>query len=95
MNQNLRVNKTNFHMKDFALGLALKQRRKATQKSPIHCEVLQVKSRDAHALHSGHNQRLLRSAKCLTRTRVLSVVLESERDEDFRTKFSATEKEDV
>ena len=31
----LRVNKTNFHMKDFALGLALKQRRKATRKSPI------------------------------------------------------------
>ena len=35
MNQNLRVNKSNFHMKSFALGLALKQRRKATQKSPI------------------------------------------------------------
>ena len=35
MNQNLRVNKTNFHMKGFALGLALKQRRKATRKSPI------------------------------------------------------------
>ena len=32
MNQNLRVNKTDFHMKGFALGLALKQRRKATQK---------------------------------------------------------------
>ena len=31
----LRVNKTNFHMKGFTLGLALKQRRKATQKSPI------------------------------------------------------------
>ena len=36
------VNKTNFHMKGFALGLALKQRQKATQKSPIlnaplHC----------------------------------------------------------
>ena len=31
----LHVNKTNFHMKGFALGLALKQRRKATQKSPI------------------------------------------------------------
>ena len=31
----LRVNKTNFHMKGFALGLALKQRRKATRKSPI------------------------------------------------------------
>ena len=35
MNQNLRVNKTNFNMKGFALGLALKQRRKATRKSPI------------------------------------------------------------
>ena len=30
MNQNLRVNKTNFHVKGFALGLALKQRRNAT-----------------------------------------------------------------
>ena len=30
----LHVNKTNFHMKGFAPGLALKQRRKATQKSP-------------------------------------------------------------
>ena len=35
MNQNLRVNKTNFHIKDFALRLALKQRRNATRKSPI------------------------------------------------------------
>ena len=35
MNQNLRVNKTNFHTKGFALGLALKQRRNATRKSPI------------------------------------------------------------
>ena len=35
MKQNLRVNKTNFQMKGFALGLALKQRRKATWKSPI------------------------------------------------------------
>ena len=35
MNQNLHVNKTNFHIKGFALGLALKQRRKATRKSPI------------------------------------------------------------
>ena len=34
--QNLRVNETNFHMKGFALGLALKQRRNATRKSPIH-----------------------------------------------------------
>ena len=31
----LHVNKTNFHVKGFALGLALKQRRKATRKSPI------------------------------------------------------------
>ena len=31
----LHVNKTNFYMKGFALGLALKQRRKATRKSPI------------------------------------------------------------
>ena len=31
----LHVNKTNFHMEGFALGLALKQRRKATRKSPI------------------------------------------------------------
>ena len=36
MNQNLCVNKTNFHMKDFALGLALKQRQNPTQKSPIN-----------------------------------------------------------
>ena len=31
----LHVNKTNFHLKGFALGLALKQRRKGTRKSPI------------------------------------------------------------
>ena len=31
----LHGNKTNFHMKGFTLGLALKQRRKATRKSPI------------------------------------------------------------
>ena len=31
----LHVDKTNFHMKDFALGLALKQSRKATRKSLI------------------------------------------------------------
>ena len=30
MNHNLHVNKTNFHVKGFALGLTLKQRRKAT-----------------------------------------------------------------
>ena len=34
MNQNVRVNKTNFHIKGFAPGLASKQRRKATRKSP-------------------------------------------------------------
>ena len=31
----LHVNKTNFHMKGLALGLALKQRQNATRKSPI------------------------------------------------------------
>ena len=31
----LHVNKTNLHMKGFAIGLALKQRQKATRKSPI------------------------------------------------------------
>ena len=31
----LHVNKSNFHMKGFTLGLPLKQRRKATRKSPI------------------------------------------------------------
>ena len=31
----LHVNKTNFHTKGFALGLALKQRRKVIRKSPI------------------------------------------------------------
>ena len=55
MNQNLRVNKTNFHVKGFALGLTLKQRRKATRK---HSEafafefplslVRQIVSKDAH-----------------------------------------------
>ena len=35
MNQNSRVNKINFYMKGFAPGLALKQRRKPTRKSPI------------------------------------------------------------
>ena len=40
MNQNLHVNKTNFHVKGFALGLALKQRQNATQKSPITCTAL-------------------------------------------------------
>ena len=31
----LHVNKTNFHMKGFTLGLTLQQRQKATRKSPI------------------------------------------------------------
>ena len=31
----LHVDKTNFHTKGFAVGLALKQRRKAARKSPI------------------------------------------------------------
>ena len=31
----LRVNRTKFHVKGFALGLAMKQSRKATKKSPI------------------------------------------------------------
>ena len=31
----MRVNKTNFQMKGFALGLALKQRQNVTWKSPI------------------------------------------------------------
>ena len=35
MIQNLRVNKTDYHMEGFALRLALKQRRQATWKSPI------------------------------------------------------------
>ena len=36
----LHVNKTDFHMKGFALGLALKQRRKATRKWSIRLIVL-------------------------------------------------------
>ena len=35
MNQHLHVNKSNFDMKDFALGLTLKQRHKTTQKWSI------------------------------------------------------------
>ena len=31
MNQNLHVNKTNFHMKGFAIGLALKQKRSKSE----------------------------------------------------------------
>ena len=43
MNQNSRVNKTDFHMKGFALGLALKQSRNATRKSPIEFQRNSVK----------------------------------------------------
>ena len=32
----MHVDKTNFHMKGFALRLALKQRPKTTQKAPVH-----------------------------------------------------------
>ena len=42
MNQNLHVNKTNFHMKGFTPGLALKQRGKATRKSPIDRLILEI-----------------------------------------------------
>ena len=35
MNQNLRVNKANFHMKGYALDLALKQKQKAIRKWPL------------------------------------------------------------
>ena len=38
----LHVNKTNFHVKGFALGLALKQRRKATRKSPNLADVKRI-----------------------------------------------------
>ena len=36
------MNKTNFHIKDFAQGVALKQRRKVTRKSPIDLDVLRA-----------------------------------------------------
>ena len=38
------VNKTNFHMKGFALGLALKQSRKATQILGLNCLSHKVES---------------------------------------------------
>ena len=50
MNQNLRVNKTNFHTKGFALGLALEQRRKATRKSPIQPTLCLLQKRPVHQL---------------------------------------------
>ena len=40
------MNKTNFHMKCFALGLAFKQRRNATQKSPITFSAVPPPMRD-------------------------------------------------
>ena len=60
MNQNLRVNKTNFHMKGFALGLALKQRRNATRKSPItlNCEN-QTKKNEVNFLFQERKDRLV------------------------------------
>ena len=36
------ANHTHFHMKDFALGLGLKQRQKATRKWPINWPALSV-----------------------------------------------------
>ena len=50
MSQKLRMNKTNFHMKGFALRLALKLRRNATRKSP-------------NALHTSGNTSLLLTCK--------------------------------
>ena len=52
MNQNLRVNKTNFHMKGLALGLALKQRRKATRKSPFQSSVHDIFQAERKSLRS-------------------------------------------
>ena len=57
MNQTVHVNKTNFHMKGFALGLALKQRRKATRKLPIVselCIVIQIGYNLNRALKTMH-----------------------------------------
>ena len=42
MNQKVCVNKTNFHVKGFAPGLALKQRGKTTRKSPIDQLILEI-----------------------------------------------------
>ena len=41
----LHVNKTNFHMKGFTPGLALKQTQKATRKSPIAMSGISVQHR--------------------------------------------------
>ena len=38
------ANHTHFHMKDFTLGLGLKQRQKATQKWPIECREIKTKA---------------------------------------------------
>ena len=60
------MNKTNFHMKGFALGLALKQRRKATRKSPIACVAKIVTEKDELANFSG--TRLLTRDRSVTFT---------------------------
>ena len=49
----LHVNKTNLHKKGFTPGLALKQRRKATWKSPIACVAQIVTEKDELANFSG------------------------------------------
>ena len=51
MNQTLRVNKTNFHMKGFAPGLALKQRWRATRKSPVGSQPVLRNLRWSHRMH--------------------------------------------
>ena len=50
------MNETNFHMKGFTLGLTLKQRQKATQKSPIDClELLRNHATLLHKKSCTHN----------------------------------------
>ncbi|MCV6577047.1 MAG: hypothetical protein OIF58_15080, partial [Cohaesibacter sp.] len=41
------ANHTHFHMKDFALGLGLKQRQKATRKWPIDATRMRQKGKEA------------------------------------------------
>ena len=65
MNQTLRVNKTDFHVKGFELGLALKQRRKTTQKSPIACTILQRKL-DSKYFYYIPNQWIVFFSRALT-----------------------------
>ena len=48
MSQNLHVNQTNFHIKDFVLGFALKQRQNATRKLPIGILVRWSLNRGGH-----------------------------------------------